>query len=71
VVLARVCKLCGEGFEVEIGHQGGRPRDYCLTCQPEGWKIVRKPHRTKLRRVTPLGPRIPAGGLAKLYRIAP
>jgi hypothetical protein len=54
VVWARVCKLCGQGFELE--YRTGRPREYCFTCQPEGWKIVLPKHRlgrVKLRRVTP------------------
>lgn len=67
MVIARTCKLCGEGFELEYGR--GRPRVYCLTCQPEGWKIVRLPHRTKLRRLNPLMPRVPAGGWAEVYRL--
>jgi hypothetical protein len=67
--VVRTCKLCGEGFEVEYSRTGGRPREYCYDCVPAGFKAVRLPHRTKLRRVTPLGPRVPMGGGAKLYRI--
>jgi hypothetical protein len=70
MVLAKVCRLCGQGFEFECTGPG-RPKEYCLTCQPEGWKIVRKPHRVKLRRVNPVGPRIPKGGWAKVYQIGP
>ena len=63
MVIARMCKLCGQGFELEYSRAGGRPRDYCFTCQPEGWKIVLPKHRfgrVKLRRLRPLQ------GLAKL-----
>jgi hypothetical protein len=69
MVLAKVCKLCGQGFELE--YKRGRPREHCHDCVPLGFKAVRLPHRVKLRRVNPLGPRIPAGGLASVYRIAP
>jgi hypothetical protein len=69
--MARTCKLCSQPFEVEVCRQGGRPREYCLTCQPEGWKIVLLPHRTKLRRLTPLTPRMPKSSGAKLYRVTP
>jgi hypothetical protein len=58
--MPRVCKLCGQGFEVE--YRTGRPREYCFACQPEGWRIVLLPRRTKLRRLKPLGPRVPKGG---------
>ena len=68
---ARSCKLCGEGFEPVVGRQGGRPREYCYRCVPAGFKAVRLPHRVKLRRVSPLGPRAPRGGFAELYRISP
>jgi hypothetical protein len=54
--VARLCRLCGQGFEVEVGRQGGRPRDYCFTWQPEGWKIVLPKHRfgrVKWRRLRP------------------
>jgi hypothetical protein len=64
-----VCKLCGEEFEPVIGRQGGRPRLHCYACVPVGWKIVRLPHRVKLRRVNPVGARTPKGGLGKLYRL--
>jgi hypothetical protein len=67
--MARTCKMCSAEFQVE--RKRGQPRKYCFTCQPEGWKIVRKPHRTKLRRVHPVGPRIPKGGWASVTRIAP
>ena len=63
MALARTCKLCGGGFELEVGRQGGRPREYCLTCQPEGWRVVLPKHRfgrVKLRRLRP------HQGLAKL-----
>lgn len=55
-VRAGVCKLCGQPFEVEIGKAGGRPREYCFDCCPEGFKIVKVPGQTrlKLRRVKPL-----------------
>jgi hypothetical protein len=69
MLLARVCKLCGGEFKLE--YERGRPRSYCFSCEPQGWKIVHLPHRVKLRRLTPLGPRIPQGGLATVYRIAP
>ena len=68
-MLARVCKMCGQGFELE--YKKGRPREHCYKCVPAGFKPVRLPHRVKLRRVNPLGPRIPSGGWAQVYRIAP
>jgi hypothetical protein len=52
VVLERLCKLCGKSFELQYCH--GRPRSYCLTCQPVGWKVVQLRHRVKLRRDPPL-----------------
>lgn len=67
--MARLCKLCGQGFEVEVGSQGGRPREYCYVCVPAGFKAVRLPHRVKLRRVTPRMSRVPKGERAKLYLI--
>jgi hypothetical protein len=51
-VLERVCKLCGEPFQ--LGYCHGRPREYCWRCQPKGRKIVRLPHRVTLRRDPPL-----------------
>jgi hypothetical protein len=65
------CRLCGGRFEAEVGRQGGRPREYCYRCVPAGFKAVRLPQRVKLRRVAPLGPRVPKGGWATVYRIAP
>lgn len=35
----RTCKMCGEAFEEP--RRPGRPRDYCFTCEPVGWQIVR------------------------------
>jgi hypothetical protein len=69
VMLARVCEMCDQPFEVE--RKRGRPRLHCYDCVPQGMKLVRLPHRVKLRRVNPLMPRIPARGLAQVYRIAP
>jgi hypothetical protein len=57
VTLARVCKLCGQGFEYK-SNGPGRPREHCYKCVPLGYKAVRLPHRVKLRRITPLGPRM-------------
>jgi hypothetical protein len=54
VLIARVCKLRGEGFELEYSF--GRPREYCFSCEPEGWKVVLPSHRfgrVKLRRRRP------------------
>jgi hypothetical protein len=54
VVLARVCKLCGQVFEVD--YKTGRPREYCWTCEPAGWRVVLPKHRfgrVKLRRLRP------------------
>jgi hypothetical protein len=58
MVLARTCKLCGQGFEVERASH--RPREYCFECQPVGYKIVKVPgqDRVKLRRWPPLFPRM-------------
>jgi hypothetical protein len=67
MVFARVCKLCGESFEVE--RKVGRPRLHCYECVPAGWKAVKLPYRVKLRRVIPLGPRIPKGGFASVSRL--
>jgi hypothetical protein len=53
--VARLCKQCGQGFDVVVGRRGGRPREYCYDCVPAGFEAVRLPHRVKLRRVTPLG----------------
>jgi hypothetical protein len=69
--VTRACKLCGETFEPVVGRQGGRPRQHCYDCVPAGYRAVQLPHRTKLRRVTPLMPRTPKGGLAQVYQIAP
>jgi hypothetical protein len=69
MVSARSCKLCGEGFEPVVGRRGGRPREYCYGCVPAGFKAVRLPYRTKLRRVSPLGPRVPKGGWASVYQL--
>ena len=52
VVLERICKLCKQPFTLEYCH--GRPRSYCFACEPVGWKVVRLPHRVKLRRNPPL-----------------
>jgi hypothetical protein len=52
MVLARVCKLCGQGFELE--YRTGRPREYCFVCEPAGWRVVLPKHRfgrVKLRRL--------------------
>ena len=68
-MLARVCRMCDQRFEYEYSR--GRPREHCLDCVPQGMKLVRLPHRVKLRRANPLAPRIPASGWAKVYRIAP
>jgi len=38
VDLARVCKRCGQGFEVD--YTTGRPREYCFKCEPSGWRVV-------------------------------
>jgi hypothetical protein len=67
--VVRICKLCGADFQVE--RKAGRPREHCYDCVPHGYKAVRLPHRVKLRRVNPLGPRIPKGSWASVYRIAP
>ena len=66
-MLARVCRMCDQRFEFE--YKTGRPREHCYKCVPAGFKAVRLPHRVKLRRLTPVGPRIPAGGWAKPYRL--
>jgi hypothetical protein len=56
----RTCKICGESFEIE--RKPGRPRDYCLTCSPPGYQVVRvaawpewrtRPAWWKLRRRPP------------------
>src|SRR5829696_7722816 len=55
VLMARVCKLCGDAWELDYSF--GRPREYCHRCEPEGWKIVLPKHpfgRVKLRRLRPL-----------------
>ena len=67
MTMERTCKLCGEGFQVD--YRTGRPREYCFTCQPEGWRIVKLRHRTKLRRIEPLMSRVPRGGWASVTRI--
>jgi hypothetical protein len=63
----RTCKLCGKVFELDYSF--GRPREYCFSCEPSGWKVVLRPHRVKLRRLRPIGPRMPKGiGDATLAR---
>jgi hypothetical protein len=53
VLRSGVCKLCGKQFEYE--YSTGRPRGYCLSCQPAGWAVVTRPNgRRKLRRIHPL-----------------
>jgi hypothetical protein len=69
MVFARVCKLCGQGFDLEYSRTGGRPGEHCYKCVPAGFKAVKLPYRVKLRRVTPLGPRIPKGGWASVSRL--
>jgi len=72
VVIAKTCKRCGAGYELEREPgQAGRPRDYCFDCVPAGYKAVLLPRRFKVRRLHPIGPRIPKGGLAKVYRLTP
>jgi hypothetical protein len=46
----RTCKLCGEAFA--IVRKAGRPREYCWTCEPVGFQLVKLPYqsRVKLRR---------------------
>ena len=45
----RGCKLCGETLEIE--RKVGHPREYCTTCEPEGFSVVTLPSgRKKLRR---------------------
>lgn len=46
----QTCKLCGESFA--IVRKAGRPREYCWSCEPVGWRVVKLPHqsRVKLRR---------------------
>jgi hypothetical protein len=68
MVLAKVCRLCGQGFEFECTGPG-RPREHCFQCVPPGFKAVRKPHRVKLRRVNPVGPPTPKGGWATVTQI--
>ena len=51
VLRARVCKLCGDAFQVE--RKPGKPRSYCFDCQPAGWKLTRVRGRWKLRRWPP------------------
>jgi hypothetical protein len=49
----RSCKLCGGSFTVarKVGH----PREYCLSCQPDGYSVVRRADgRVKLRRRIPV-----------------
>jgi hypothetical protein len=70
VTLARVCKLCGQESEFERTGPG-RPREHCYKCVPPGFKAVRLPHRVKLRRATPLMPRVPKSGWASIHQIAP
>ena len=67
----RCCKICGESFEV--GGKRGRPRIYCLVCEPPGFQVVKVPHqeRVRLRRRPSLVPRVPRGGWASVSRIAP
>jgi hypothetical protein len=57
----RCCKLCGETFEIE--RKRGGQRVYCFVCSPPGWQLVKVPNQTrlKLRRVSPVGHRVPKG----------
>ena len=49
---ARVCKLCGDVFQME--RKPGKPKSYCWSCQPVGWKVVKlRGGRHKLRRWPP------------------
>jgi hypothetical protein len=36
--MRRVCKRCGGGFTFEYFR--GRPREYCLVCQPPGTRMI-------------------------------
>ncbi len=58
--MLRTCQLCGEAFA--IVRKVGRPRDYCWTCEPVGWQVVKLPdgRHTKLRRRPPRLPRMAA-----------
>ena len=69
MVRDRVCKLCGQAFEFVVSRQGGHPREYCYSCVPEGWKLVKLPHRVKLRRVKPSFTRPAKGGLVYLRAV--
>ena len=43
--------MCGEAFEIE--RKRGKPRSYCFTCQPVGYKLTKVRGRYKLRRWPP------------------
>ena len=50
-LLVRKCPLCdGEWL---LDYRYGRPKFYCLSCQPPGWKVVRLANRVTLRRLVP------------------
>jgi hypothetical protein len=34
----KVCRACGEPFEFEYSR--GRPREYCLSCQPPNTRMI-------------------------------
>jgi hypothetical protein len=46
----RTCKLCGKSFA--IVRKAGRPREYCWSCEPVGFRVVKLPYqsRVELRR---------------------
>jgi hypothetical protein len=54
VLRSRECKLCHSVFQIE--RKPGKPREYCTSCQPVGWKLVKKRGRLKLRRWPPMLP---------------